>query len=108
MELNFKIWLTHGGEMVFGRGRAELLEAIDRTGSISAAARRMGLSYRHAWAMLDSSEKHLRRELVERARGGAGGGGARMTAYGRRLLERYRSVETEFAALAGKKANELA
>lgn len=107
MELKTKIWVTHKGRMVFGRGRAELLEAIDSGGSISEAARRLGLSYRHAWAMLRESEKHLGRRLLDRARGGSGGGGARLTRDGRALLGKFRSIEADFVKLAGEKQNEL-
>ncbi len=103
MELNFKIWVTHGGEMVFGKGRAQLLEAVERSGSISEAARALGLSYRHAWSMISASEKRLGCALVERSRGGRGGGKARVTDCGRRLLACYRRAEAEFAALAEKK-----
>lgn len=77
MELNAKVWMSQNGRVVFGRGRAELLDAIDAAGSISAAARRLGMSYRHAWTILRTSEKRLGRPLVHRSRGGAGGGGAR-------------------------------
>ena len=59
MELRSKVWLLHKGKMVFGRGRAELLEAIGRTGSISAAARELELSYRHAWPMIRARAKRL-------------------------------------------------
>ncbi len=107
MEIKSKVWLMNEGRMVFGKGRRELLEAILAAGSISAAARGLGLSYRHAWSMINSSEKRLRRKLVERVRGGAGGGGARITAYAARLLEKYRSIEREFERLAGEKTREL-
>ncbi|MHC4714882.1 MAG: winged helix-turn-helix domain-containing protein [Planctomycetota bacterium] len=100
MELNFKIWLTHNGEMVLGKGRAQLLEAVDAAGSIAAAARSVDLSYRHAWAMISSSEKRLGRALVERFRGGRGGGTARLTSYAQRLLNTYRGLQVRFAQLA--------
>ena len=95
------------GELIFGRGRAELLAAIESTGSISAAADRLGMSYRHAWSMLRTSEERMGRPLVQRTRGGVGGGGARITDYARALLERFQSVEAEFANLARKKEPEL-
>lgn len=95
MKLKAKLWVTHGGGTVFGRGRAALLEQIERTGSISAAAREMGLSYRHAWTMITESEKRLSFPLVERTRGGRGGGGARLTENAKRLLEKFRALEEE-------------
>jgi len=107
MKLKSKIWITHGGGTVFGRGRAALLEKIARTGSISAAAREMNLSYRHAWTMLTSSEKHLGFRLVERKRGGRGGGGARLTERARRLLQRFRELEEDVYRLTRQKEDEL-
>ena len=107
MELNSKIWITHKGEMVFGRGRAQLHEAVERTGSLSEAARRLGLSYRHAWSMLDSSERHLGKALVKRTRGGAGGGGAALTAAGRNLLGKYLAIEQRFEEFARDQSHEL-
>lgn len=107
MELNVKIWLTRNGETVFGRGRAELLKAIDADGSISAAARRLGMSYRHAWTMLRTSEQRMGRPLLQRSKGGAGGGGARLTDLGRTLVEKFAAIDAEFRDLAREKGNEL-
>ena len=107
MELKAKLWIEEDGLLVFGKGRAQLLRAIERTGSISAAAREMGMSYRHAWAMLKASEQRLGRPLLRRSRGGAGGGGTELTTHGRALLEKFRSVEAEFMELAGEKEHEL-
>jgi molybdate transport system regulatory protein len=107
MELKAKIWITHHGGIAFGKGRAQLLDAIEKTGSISAAARLLGLSYRHAWSMLESSERLLRRSLVERTRGGRRGGGARITPYAARLLEKYRSIGDRFSQLAREESHEL-
>ena len=107
MELKVKVWMERGGALCFGRGRAELLEAIEASGSISAAAAKMGMSYRHAWSMLSASEERLGRPLVERRRGGAGGGGARLTNHARRLLAEFRAVERDLSALAREKQRGL-
>jgi len=107
MRLKSKLWITHDGGTVFGRGRAALLERIARTGSISAAAREMNLSYRHAWTMLTTSEKHLGFRLVERTRGGRGGGGARLTEKARRLVEHFRELEEDVLRLTREKEDEL-
>ncbi len=107
MELKVKIWLEEDGETVFGRGRAQLLDGISRTGSISAAAERMGISYRHAWSMLNASEERCRRRFVERTRGGAGGGGARLTPYGQRVLREFQNVESRLTRLVEEETNAL-
>lgn len=107
MELKTKVWMERDGALCFGGGRAELLEAIDATRSISAAARRIGMSYRHAWTMLRTSEKRLGRSLVLCSKGGRGGGGARVTAAGRALLEKYRAIESDFLNMARQGQHEI-
>ena len=74
-------------EGIFGDGRWRLLRAIADEGSIRAAARRLGRGYRKAWGDIERAEQALGRPLVERSRGGAEGGTAALTEFGRRLLE---------------------
>lgn len=76
-----------------GPGKARLLESIRDTGSISAAARDMGMSYKRAWVLLDSMNQAFTEPLVAAAPGGAGGGGAALTEFGAELLERYRRLQ---------------
>ncbi len=77
----------------FGPGKAALLESIRDTGSISAAARGMGMSYKRAWMLIDSINQAFEAPAVEAATGGHGGGGARLTPFGLDLLVRYRRME---------------
>lgn len=107
MKLRAKIWIERGGEHLFGRGRAELLEAVQREGSIQAAAEKMGVSYRHAWTMLKTSEQRWGKKLVETTRGGTGGGGARVTKAGRRLLDAFRRIESRLEELIKEQQGEL-
>ena len=95
MELRSKVWIARQGQMVISRGRADLLEAIDASGSISAAARQLDMSYRHAWSMLKASEENAGFALLNRAKGGARGGGANLTEKARGLLKTYRAIESE-------------
>lgn len=88
MRLKVKAQLIMGDEIAFGPGRAALLEAIAAEGSISAAARSMGLSYRRAWVMVDSMNRLFAEPLVETRAGGAGG--ASLSAAGRTVLADYR------------------
>lgn len=76
-----------------GPGRAELITRIDRTGSISAAAREMGMSYRRAWQLVEALNTSFRQPVIRTEIGGRHGGGARVTAFGRKLVERYRMME---------------
>lgn len=87
-----------GAEIAIGPGKADLLDAIGRTGSISAAAREMKMSYRRAWLLVDTMNHCFRSPLVEAAKGGSGGGGARITELGLDVLARYRAMEMKAAA----------
>ncbi|MCG6874072.1 MAG: LysR family transcriptional regulator [Betaproteobacteria bacterium] len=79
--------------IAIGPGKADLLEAIGATGSISAAARGMGMSYKRAWLLVDTMNRCFRAPLVESAKGGSAGGGAHLTPLGVEVLRRYRSME---------------
>ena len=87
-----------GSAIALGPGKADLLDAIDAAGSITGAARLMGMSYRRAWLLVDTMNTSFRGPLVETSRGGPGGGGARLTALGRDALARYRAMEAKAAA----------
>jgi molybdate transport system regulatory protein len=76
-----------------GPRRADLLEQIQATGSIAAAGRQMGMSYKRAWALVEAMNGLFRAPVVEAVKGGAGGGGARLTATGVQVLEAYRNLE---------------
>lgn len=81
-----------------GPGKASLLEAIDRTGSISAAARDLGMSYRRAWLLVDTMNQCFRQPLVSTETGGQKGGGAHVTDFGHEVLRRYLDMEAKAAA----------
>ena len=82
-----------GKAIAIGPGKAELLRLIEETGSISAAARKMGMSYRRAWTLVETMNTAFREPMVEAATGGRGGGGAQVTDFGREALDRYRAME---------------
>jgi molybdate transport system regulatory protein len=88
------------GAVAMGPGKVELLEGIVETGSIAAAGRRMGMSYKRAWLLVDEMNTMFAGPLVDAAKGGAGGGGAALTPLGQRMLAAYRGLETA-AAKAG-------
>ncbi|MDX2221568.1 MAG: LysR family transcriptional regulator [Rhodospirillaceae bacterium] len=77
----------------FGPGKAQLLEQLAETGSITAAAKAMRMSYRRAWLLLDEMNRQFKAPLARMAKGGAGGGGADLTADGRAVLRLYRAAE---------------
>lgn len=81
-----------------GPGKAELIERIGETGSISAAARAMGMSYRRAWQLVEALNRDYREPVIRTAIGGQRGGGARVTAFGKRLAGRFRAMEHKASA----------
>lgn len=82
---------------MLGPGKADLLEGIDRCGSIAAAGREMGMSYKRAWELIGTLNAMFRAPLVDSTRGGPGGGGAVLTDLGREVLAQYRAFEAEAA-----------
>ncbi len=85
-----------------GHGKIRLLELIEAHGSISSAARAMGMSYRRAWLLVDSLNQAFREPVVATQHGGQGGGGAQLTQAGQALIERYRTMEGTLEAAAAE------
>ena len=83
-----------GRDIAVGPGKADLLEGIRETGSIAAAGRRMGMSYKQAWLLIDTMNRCFAKPLVEAAKGGKSGGGAHLTPLGEDVLARYRRMQT--------------
>ena len=108
-KLQPRIRILIGSATALGPGKVDLLEAITASGSISAAARAMGMSYRRAWLLVDAMNRCFDDNLVITSTGGRGGGGARVTPLGGEVLRRYREMEAkaqdsvrgEVAAFAG-------
>lgn len=91
VELHLRV--VKGRQRAVGPGKIALLEAIAETGSISAAARKLGMSYRRAWMLVDDLNRHLASAVVEAAPGGRHGGGTTLSPTGRRLVALYRGIE---------------
>ncbi len=89
-------------EIAFGPGKADLLIAIQSTGSISAAGKHLGMSYRRAWLLVDAMNRCFQQPLVETATGGTQGGGTRLTPLGLDLIERYQQLQQDIHALGEK------
>ncbi|MFZ5764375.1 MAG: winged helix-turn-helix domain-containing protein [Thermodesulfobacteriota bacterium] len=84
-----RVWVEKDVETFIGFGRVVLLEKIREHGSISRAAQAMQMSYRHAWKLVDSMNRHAGSPLVVASKGGSGGGGAQVTAEGERMIDRF-------------------
>ncbi|MGO4166673.1 winged helix-turn-helix domain-containing protein [Novosphingobium sp. YAF33] len=99
--LKLQARLYCGEEIAMGPGKADLLESIEREGSISAAARAMGMSYRRAWLLVDAMNRCWSEPLVEAVAGGSHERGARITETGRTVLAQFRGLQSRMAALDG-------
>jgi len=97
--LSIRINLASGNRI--GPGKIMLLEAIRSTGSISAAARSIGMSYRRAWLLVEEINQTLREPAVKAETGGARGGGAVVTPAGERMVNLYRAIEAQARTAAG-------
>jgi molybdate transport system regulatory protein len=94
--------VTLSDNFYIGPGRADLLELIGETGSIAEAAKRMGMSYKRAWSLVQALNAGLDAPLVETSRGGSAQGGASLTRLGAEALARYRAMQAATrAAIAG-------
>ena len=93
--LKLKIQLYCGDEIAMGPGKADLLDAIAESGSISAAGRALGMSYRRAWLLVDTMNRCFAQPLVETTPGGGKGSGAKVTAAGEAILGAYRALERQ-------------
>jgi molybdate transport system regulatory protein len=98
--LQIRARLMCGDEFALGPGKASLLEAIAREGSISAAGRALGMSYRRTWLLVDEMNRCWEQRLVETTPGGGQSRGARLSAMGHRVLSDYRALEARLAETA--------
>ncbi len=102
-----RIRIVFGDEEMIGPGKAELLERIDRCGSIAAAGREMGMSYKRAWQLIGTLNAMFCNPLVDSTRGGPGGGGAVLTDAGRTVLSLYRAFESDAADAGAARLGEM-
>ncbi|MGL5010153.1 MAG: winged helix-turn-helix domain-containing protein, partial [Paracoccaceae bacterium] len=92
-DTRLRLRILFGSNAMLGPGKAELLEHIRDTGSITAAGTRMGMSYKRAWSLVETLNATFREPVVTTARGGAKGGGATLTETGLAILTHYRRIE---------------
>ena len=107
MSTRLTIRLDFDDSRRLGAGKVALLEAIDKEGSISAAGRAHGMSYRRAWLLIDELNQLFIEPLVSAHHGGAQGGGATLTGAGRRVVSLYRSAEAKMRACASEEVETI-
>jgi len=98
----FRLRVTHGDLIAVGPGKVALLEAVARTGSITAAAKELGMSYPRAWNLVDELNRALREPAVTSKKGGERGGRSELTAAGLKLVARYRRIESKATSATRK------
>jgi molybdate transport repressor ModE-like protein len=97
---NYKLWLEHEGEYVFGPGAYAILKSVIETGTISQGAKELKMSYRYAWGVISKIEKKLGKKLLNRHKGGTeGGGGAEVTEFGSHLMHLYKEIDDKFVVV---------
>ena len=89
----FKLWFEINGEYIFGEGTYKLLEKIREEGSLSAAVKTLGMSYRYAWGLIKDAEEHLGMPVVRTRRGGKHGGKTDLTRMGLSLVTNYKKLK---------------
>lgn len=106
-DIDLRIKVIFGGQLMLGPGKADLLELIRETGSISAAGRAMSMSYKRAWNLVEEMNTAFRDPLVASARGGAQGGGAHLTDAGEAVLAHFRKLQDITAEAGAARINAL-
>jgi len=101
------IRVDFGPNRALGPGKIRLLEAIDKSGSISQAGRALGMSYRRAWLLVDDLNRCFREPVVSAQTGGSRGGGAVLTQFGRKLVRDFRAMETDAMVAARSRLRNL-
>jgi molybdate transport system regulatory protein len=99
--------IEFGPEQRIGPGKVRLLECVAETGSISAAAREMDMSYRRAWLLIDAMNRMFKEPVIAAVTGGAHGGGAQVTELGQNVIATYRAIEADSARILGKRLGKV-
>jgi molybdate transport system regulatory protein len=95
--VQFRLRVCRGDDIAVGPGKVDLLESIAATGSITAAAKTLGMSYRRAWLLVDTMNRCFKAPVVDAEAGGTRGGGTRLTPVGAEVVRRYRAAEAKAA-----------
>jgi len=107
VEIKYKIWIEENGKVIFGKGRDNILKAVEEQHSLNAAAKELGMSYRAAWGRLKASEERMEKKLVETSDKEKS---LHLTAKARAMIERFEKLEKDVEAilhLADKDFNKL-
>ena len=106
MNIGLKVWLEKDENALFGLGKLKLLKAIEEEGSISKASKKLGIPFRRAWDLLENIENNLGIKILERKRGGKGGGYTKLTSEAKDLINRFEETADEIMEFAEKRFKE--
>ncbi|WP_298238120.1 LysR family transcriptional regulator [uncultured Algibacter sp.] len=101
-KIKSRIWIESEDNVLLGEGRVHLLKAINKTGSLSKAAKSLNISYKKAWQLLDSVNKSAKKPVTINSIGGKGGGGAELTDYGKSLVQAFDEINRNCWAFLDK------
>ena len=91
-KIKSRIWIEADNNILLGEGRVRLLKAIEKTGSLSKAAKSLNISYKKAWNLVDAVNKSSKKPVTESSIGGVGGGGAKLTSHGKDLISAFDEI----------------
>ncbi len=91
-KIKSRIWIEADGNILLGEGRVSLLKAIDETGSLSKAAKSLGMSYKKAWSLIDAVNSRAEKPVITTSIGGKSGGGTELTSYGKSLVIAFETI----------------
>ncbi len=106
-KIKSRIWIEADDNVLLGEGRVKLLKAIDKTGSLSKAAKSLKISYKKAWTLVDAVNKSAKKPVTESSIGGKGGGGATLTVYGKELIEAFEMINKNCWIHLNKQINKI-
>lgn len=108
MRLKTKTWIEDAdGQLLFGKGKTEVLELIEQTGSISGASKELGMNYKKTWNHIKILEKNFKDCMVQSKQGGSGSGGSVLTDEAKQTIKKYRQLQNEIEEFANKRFKEL-
>ncbi len=106
-KIKSRIWIEIDDKVLLGEGRVQLLKAINETGSLSKAAKKLEISYKKAWSLIDAVNKSAKKPVTETSIGGKGGGGAQLTNYGKKLISVFDEINKNCWEFLDKQTEKL-
>lgn len=107
IEINLQIFINRDGDNLLTPERVSLLRSLQKSGSLHLTSKELGISYNKAWKIIFAMNAATQNTVVEKSRGGSGGGGTALTSFGQLIMAEYESIEKEVKAFNNKINNEI-